>query len=287
MGKALYDAHREVRELYDSADRLLGYSLSELCFSGPADTLQQTVHAQPALLVTELAHLTALRLRYPESYIHARFVAGHSLGEYTALVAAGVVTFEDALRLVAERGRLMQEVGASLGEPTGMTAVIGLPEEALSSVCETAGVDLANLNAPGQVVLSGPAGALDRAAALAREHGAKRVIPLQVSAGFHSRWMRPMAQEFAASIAQTQFAAPLFPVVANVTARTVESAHDLPDLLERQTYSPVRWTDSVRYMAENGADAFVEIGPGKVLSGLVKRIAPEVPVLTSEELLAN
>ena len=285
MGKALYDLYPDVRTLYGTADRALGYSISELCFNGPADQLQRTDHAQPALLVTEIAHLTALRLRYPGEYDAPAFVAGHSLGEYAALVTAGVLDFEDALLLVAERGRLMNEAGDLLDQPTGMVAVLGLPDEAAARVCEEAGVDLANLNSPGQVVLSGPQEGLERATELAKAAGAKRVVPLQVSAAFHSRWMRPMSEQFARYLGEAPFSEPKVPVVANVTARPAPDAQDIRRLLEMQTYSPVRWVESVQYMVEQGVGTFVEIGPGKVLAGLVKRIAPEANVVSSEELL--
>lgn len=285
MGRELYEAYPEVRDLYHAADATLGFSLSGLCFSGPAGALQQTINAQPALLVTELAHLQALKLRYPDEYERARFVAGHSLGEYSALIVASVLSFQDALLLVAERGRLMQEAGAATGEPTGMAAVIGLPESELQAVCQGADVDLANLNAPGQVVISGPVQGLEKAASLAKEHGAKRVIPLQVSAAFHSRWMRPMSQQFAQRISQASFGEPQIDVVANVTAQPAASAEQIRGLLEMQTYSPVRWIESVQYMVEQDVRTFVEIGPGRVLSGLIKRIAPGVQVLASEDLL--
>jgi [acyl-carrier-protein] S-malonyltransferase len=285
MGKALYDLYPEVRFLYGTADRVLGYSISELCFDGPADQLQRTDNAQPALLLTEIAHLTALRLRYPGEYDKAAYVAGHSLGEYAALVAAEVLDFGDALMLVAERGRLMNEAGLSLDQPTGMVAVLGLPDEALESICRDAGVDLANLNAPGQVVLSGPQSGLEQATELAKAAGARRVVPLQVSAAFHSRWMRPMSEQFARYLGQTAFAEPKIPVVANVTARPAPDAQDIRRLLEMQTYSPVRWVESVQYMAGQGVSTFVEVGPGKVLSGLIKRIAPDAQVVSSEELL--
>jgi [acyl-carrier-protein] S-malonyltransferase len=285
MGKALYDLYPEVRSLYDTADRALGYPLSDICFNGPADLLQRTDNAQPALLVTEIAHLVALRLRYPGQYDTAGSVAGHSLGEYAALVAAEVLAFEDALMLVAERGRLMNEVGSSLDQPTGMAAVLGLPDEAAESICRDAGVDLANLNAPGQIVLSGPQSGLEVAAELARAAGARRVVPLQVSAAFHSRWMRPMSEQFSRHLGEAPFDEPKIPVVANVTARPAPGAQDIRRLLEMQTYSPVRWVESVQYMVEQGASTFVEVGPGKVLSGLVKRIAPDAQVVTSEELL--
>ncbi len=285
MGKALFEAYPQIRELYDRADRLLGRPLTSVCFEGPADELQLTVNAQPALLVTGLAHLEALRLRYPGQFDRARFVAGHSLGEYTALVASGVLSFDDGLRMVAERGRLMHEAGSALGQPTGMAAVLGLDEHEVARLCEQAGVELANLNAPGQVVISGPLDALELAGSLARERGARRVMPLQVSAAFHSRWMRPMAAQFADFIARFDFNPPRIPVVANVTARPVASEADIPRLLAEQTYSPVRWVESVQYMVGQGVNTFVEVGPGRVLSGLVKRIAPDAVVLASEDLL--
>lgn len=285
MGKALYDLYPEVRTLYGTADRVLGYSISELCFNGPADQLQRTDNAQPALLTTEIAHLTALRLRYPGEYDAPAFVAGHSLGEYAALVAADVLDFEDALMLVSERGRLMNEAGATLDQPTGMVAVLGLPDEAAAQVCQEAGVDLANLNAPGQMVLSGPQEGLERATELAKAAGARRVVPLQVSAAFHSRWMRPMSEHFARYLGEAPFSEPKVPVVANVTARPAPDAQDVRRLLEMQTYSPVRWVESVQYMVEQGVGTFVEVGPGKVLSGLIKRIAPEANVVSSEALL--
>jgi [acyl-carrier-protein] S-malonyltransferase len=287
MGKALYEADPEVRLLYDMADNTLGYSLTSICFDGPADELQVTQNAQPALLVTEVAHLHALKVAHPSDFSGADFVAGHSLGEYSGLVAAGALDFVEALKLVAERGRLMQDAGAAIGEPTGMVALIGLPDEELGRLCEDADVDLANLNAPGQVVISGRQDALETASQLAKERGAKRGIPLQVSAAFHSRWMKPMSKEFGKSIAAAKIVAPAIRVVANVSAQPVDSPEEIRRLLEQQTYSSVRWIESVRYMVEHGVDTFVEIGPGKVLSGLIKRIAPEAKTLASDDLLAG
>jgi [acyl-carrier-protein] S-malonyltransferase len=286
MGKALSEEFPEVRRLYKLADEVLGRKLSDLCFNGPTDQLQRTDNAQPALLVTALGHLAALQATYPTRFDNVDFVAGHSLGEYTALVAAGALAFENALKLVAERGRLMHEAGFVGGVATGMSAIIGMPDSELDGVCEDAGVDLANLNAPGQAVISGPLDALERAGQLAKERGARRVIPLPVSAAFHSRWMRPMSEEFASQIEGVAFSEPRMPVVANVTAHPT-SAKEIPNLLAMQTYSPVRWVESVQYMAKQGVHAFIEIGPGKVLSGLVKRIEPEAQILSSEDMLAK
>ncbi|HST05932.1 MAG TPA: acyltransferase domain-containing protein [Chloroflexia bacterium] len=201
-------------------------------------------------------------------------------------MAAKSLRFEDGLKLVAERGRLMQAAGAAIGKPTGMAAILGLPDDELAQVCETAGVDIANLNSPGQVVISGSLEALDTAAALAKEKGARRTIPLQVSAAFHSRWMQPMSGEFATYIDATHFADPVIPVVANVTARPVHQPDDIKRLLREQTYSSVRWIETVQYMDKHHVDTYVEIGPGKVLSGLIKRIAPEARIFSSEDLLS-
>lgn len=286
MGRILYDAYLPVRDLYERADDVLGRSISRLCFEGPVEELQQTANAQPALLVTEIAHLEALRLRYPGELSTPAFVAGHSLGEYSALVAAGAITFDDGLRLVAERGRLMQAAGAESAGPSGMAAVLGLSADEVEAVCRATGVDLANLNAPDQIVISGPLDALEKAAALAKERGAKRVVPLLVSAAFHSRAMQPMAREFGQAIAETPIVEPRVPVVANVTACPVSDAGEVRRLLQEQTYSSVRWVESVRYMESEGVRTLVEIGPGKVLTGLVKRIAPEARTLSSEDLLA-
>jgi [acyl-carrier-protein] S-malonyltransferase len=286
MGKALYDTYPEVRAIYAQADSILRRSISDLCFNGPVEELQQTINAQPALLVTEIAHLRALQARYPGDFERAEYVAGHSLGEYSALVASGALGFEDALQLVAERGRLMQEAGGSLGRPTGMAALLGLPDDQLEDLCAAANVDLANLNAPGQVVISGPLDSLEAAASLAKERGARRVVPLPVSAAFHSRWMKPMSEEFAGSIAATSFANPMLPMVANVTARPEQAPGEIRRLLQMQTYSSVRWIESVQYMVDHGIEMFVEIGPGKVLSGLIKRIAPDARTFASEDLLS-
>jgi [acyl-carrier-protein] S-malonyltransferase len=286
MGLPLYDAYPSVRALYDAADAALGFSLSRICFDGPTDLLQQTINAQPALLTTEIAHLVALRDRYPGEFDRAAYVAGHSLGEYSALVAAESLRFDDALKLVAQRGNLMQAAAASIGKPTGMSAIIGLPDDALPQLCETAGVDIANLNSPGQVVISGSLEALEVAAALAKERGARRVLPLQVSGAFHSRWMQPMSDEFATHIDATHFADPTMPVVANVTARPIHRSDDIKRLLREQTYSSVRWIETVQYMWDHHVQNFVEIGPGKVLSGLIKRIAPEAHTFSSEDLLS-
>ncbi len=286
MGKALYDASPEAKEMYDFADMVLHRPITDICFNGPADELQRTDNAQPCLLATSLAHLAALRETYPGSFDRARFAAGHSLGEYTALVAADALLLADALLMVAERGRLMNEAGGAGGQTTGMSAIIGLPDEMVESVCLDANVDLANINAPGQVVISGLLDALERAGQLAKERGARRVILLQVSAAFHSRWMRPMSEEFAQFMQPVRFQEPSIPVVANVTARPA-SAEDLHNLLVMQTYSPVRWVESIQYMVGESVQTFVEIGPGKVLSGLVKRIAPDAQALASDDLLAK
>ena len=219
MGKALYDSFERSASCMTRPTACWAISLSEICFEGPADELQQTNNAQPALLVTELAHLQVLKSRYSGDFDTASFAAGHSLGEYAALVAAGALDFEAALRLVAERGRLMQEAGAALGQPTGMVALLGLPDAELPGSVRGGRSGPGEHQRPGPGSISGPQDALERASSLAKERGAKRAIPLQVSAAFHSRWMKPMSEEFAGSIKAAHFNEPSIPVVANVTAR--------------------------------------------------------------------
>lgn len=282
MGSDLYEASPAARAIFERADAVLGFSVTRLCFEGPEEKLTATENAQPALLTAALAALAALAESSEVAGFvaaRARFVAGHSLGEYTALTAAGALGFEDALRLVRLRGELM----AQAHEGT-MAAVIGLDEGPLEAVCREASsagglVVVANYNAPGQLVISGAADAVERAGALAKEAGARRIIPLRVSAAFHS----PLMRQATAGLAPALVAAPLadarVPVVANTSARPLMAAADLLAELEAQATAPVRWIDSVRHMAAAGVETFVEIGPGAVLTGLVRRIVPGARVV--------
>ena len=287
MGRDLYAAYPVAREIFDQADRILGMSLSRLCFDGPADQLNDTVNTQPALLTVSMAALRALETE--EKVAVPDYVIGHSMGEFSALVAAGALSFEDGLRLVRERGRLMKQAGDR--SPGGMAAVLGVTREALEGICATVReavgeyVGIANDNCPGQVVISGTVQALRRAMDLAAEAGAKRVVRLAVSIAAHSPLMAVVADEFCHVLAATRFVSPQVPLIANATARPVTHPDDIRDVLGRQLTSPVRWTDSIRWLVDQGVGRCVEIGPGSVLVGLVKRIERTVERRTAEELL--
>jgi [acyl-carrier-protein] S-malonyltransferase len=270
MGKDLYDLHTEVREVFGSADSILGMSLSKLCFEGPEEELRLTVNTQPALFTTSVACLRMLE----KHGIRPDVTAGHSIGEYAALVAAGALPFGQGLKLVRTRAELMQE--AAKLHPGTMAAVIGLDADTVRAVCEKASdagiVDVANYNSPGQVVISGEMKAVEAASEYAKEAGAKRVLPLNVSGGFHSRLMSSAAEELQVALKAAEFTDASIPVVANVTADYVQKADDIRDCLGCQVAGSVLWDKSVARMSADGVDQFVEIGPGKVLAGLIKRI---------------
>ncbi len=276
MGKDLYDRFPEVREVYDRADEILGFPVSKLCFEGPEEDLRLTSNTQPALFTTSVA---CLRLLEKEG-IRPDATAGHSIGEYAALVAAGAVSFEDALPLVRRRGELMQAAGT--GCPGTMAAIIGLSTEQVRDVvgrAQDAGiVDVANYNSPGQVVVSGEVKAVEAASEYAKEAGAKRVMPLNVSGGFHSRLMQSTADQLAVELANTPFRDAEIPIVANVTADYVRSAGEIRESLTKQIAGSVRWDESIERMVADGIGLFVEVGPGKVLAGLIKRITDAAEV---------
>jgi [acyl-carrier-protein] S-malonyltransferase len=287
MGKALYEASSAARRVFEEADEILGFELSQLCFEGPAEELEDTINAQPAILTVSLACLEALREKLDalgHKYQPPRFVAGHSLGEYTALVAAGVLDFSDALRLVRERGRLMKEQGDH--RPGGMAAVIGLDREALTAACERASaesdgiVSVANANSPEQFVISGDRAALDRAIELIREAGARTVVPLRISIASHSPLMHQAAARLAELIDRSPLKDPQVPVVTNIAGQVRTSADHIRAELASQMVAPVEWVGSVREMVANGVDTFVEIGPGQVLSRLIKRISGDVKAIS-------
>ncbi|MGG3800166.1 ACP S-malonyltransferase [Metabacillus fastidiosus] len=283
MGKELYENSEEARKIFDEADSRLGEKLTDIMFEGPQETLTLTYNAQPALLTTSIAVLEYFK----KNNIEADFVAGHSLGEYSALVAAGVLQFSDAVYAVRKRGEFMEEaVPAGVG---AMSAVLGMDASALKEVTDevTAGgnsVQLANLNCPGQIVISGTAEGVEKAGISAKDKGAKRVIPLDVSGPFHSELMKPAAEKFEAVLNELQFEEAKVPVVANVTAKPVHDVSEIKTLLVEQLYSPVRWEESVKTMVENGVTTFIEIGHGKVLSGLVKKIDRSLEVLAISDL---
>lgn len=280
MGKQLYEQSPAARAVYDAADRALGRSISTLCFEGPSEELTRTENAQPALVATSVAILAALRERYP-NLSSPQVAAGHSLGEYSALVASGALSLEDAVKLVELRGRAMQEaVPQGLG---GMAAIVGGDRAAVEALCDAARegdvLQPANFNAPGQVVVSGSRGAVDRAIALAPAHKLKG-IALNVSAPFHCSLMASAAKRVAKALATTTFGSFAFPVVANATAQENSDAERGRALLVQQIDGPVLWDQTISSMAEGGVTRALEIGPGKVLAGLVKRIDKRISVVS-------
>jgi [acyl-carrier-protein] S-malonyltransferase len=273
MGRELVEAYPEARSIFAQADTVLGFALSRLCFEGPEADLTDTVNAQPAILTHSIATLRVIQNVAPE--LRPARVAGHSLGEFSALVAAGSLTFEDAVMLVRERGRLMKQAGQT--RPGGMAAVMPLGRDAVDEICREASaltgkpVQVANDNSPGQIVISGDNTALEKAMELAKARGAKRIIRLQVSIAAHSPLMKMAARSFRGELDAISFAPPNVPVIANVYARPLALV-DIRDELEAQLTSPVRWTESVQYLAQQGATTCIEIGPKDVLAGLVRRI---------------
>jgi [acyl-carrier-protein] S-malonyltransferase len=277
MGKELAEQYPEVMEFFTKADETLKDHLSQLIFEGPQQELTQTVNAQPALLATSIAVLNF----FQKSGIKADFVAGHSLGEYTALVAAGAITFEEGVYVVRKRGEFMEKAVPN-GEGT-MAAVLGLDRVNLSEVTKTVDesgfpVSLANLNCPGQIVISGSRKGVEIAGEKAKEAGAKRIIPLEVSGPFHSSLMKPASTELRTVLDGIGMKDAEIPVVANVTAEPITLASEIKEKLIEQLYSPVLWEDSVQKMIDLGVDAFIEIGPGKVLSGLIKKVNRTVKI---------
>lgn len=278
MGRDLYANFDSARAVFDMADKTVGFPLSRLCFDGPEDELRQTINAQPAILTVSLACLSAARdMSRDKRLPPADFVAGHSLGEYTALAAAGVLDFADAVYLARERGRLMHEAASK--QPGGMVAIIGLEETPLADVCQRTNTRIANINCPGQLIISGTNENITRAVALVKEMGTYRAIPLQVSGAFHSAMMEPAVEGMAAAIAKLSFGEPLIPIIANTTAQPLATAEAIKEELLRQLCSSIQWQRSVEYMINNGVSTLIEIGPGKVLTGLIKRIDKNVKTL--------
>jgi [acyl-carrier-protein] S-malonyltransferase len=277
MGRALHDADGDARAVFAEADAVLGFSLSKLCFEGPEAELTLTANAQPAILTVSIAALRVLQARTNLSPIA---VAGHSLGEYSALVAAGALRFADAVRLVHLRGKFMQEaVSPGVG---AMAAILGLPAEEVAAACREVArdevVSPANLNGAGQVVIAGHTAAVERACAAVKARGAKRAVALAVSAPFHCALMQPAADKLAAELGQVEIAAPKVPVVSNVEAAPNQDPARVRELLTRQVTAPVRWEESVQRLAAMGVTRAIELGAGKVLAGLVRRIAPALAV---------
>ena len=274
MGRRLADGLPSVRRLYDRASEVLGYDLAKLCFEGPAEELDSTVVSQPALFVTSLAALEWLRNESPDIVLSCEAAAGLSLGEYTAMVFAGVLDFEDGLTVVQKRGAAMQQ--ASDATPSGMVSILGLERIEVESLCEKARegevLAVANLLCPGNIVISGTNAACERAAELAPKMGAMKAVPLAVAGAFHTAVMRPADERLAEALADVEIRRPKLPVVSNVDARPHDDPEAIRQLLIKQILSPVRWEDSMRYLLDQGFDQFYEIGPGRVLRGLLRRI---------------
>ncbi|HYP61101.1 MAG TPA: ACP S-malonyltransferase [Thermomicrobiales bacterium] len=286
MGATLIEESPAAAQTVREADEILGVSLSELMANGPADELEDTYNAQPAILTISVAALRAVESALGDR-LHPAMVAGHSLGEFSALVAAGVLDFPDALRLVRERGRIMKAAGET--SPGAMAAVLGLDDEVLAEVCREASNDggevvVANRNCPGQTVISGDVGALERASELAKERGAKRVARLGVSIASHSPLMADAAAEFGRHVAELTLADPQVPVVANGSAQPMTGRAEVAAEISAQMAAPVDWTGSVQTMRAAGIHTFVELGPGAVIAGLIKRIDREAAVLSIADL---
>jgi [acyl-carrier-protein] S-malonyltransferase len=285
MGQDLYEAYPEARAIFDQADDILGLALSELCFNGPEERLSDTINTQPAIFATSVA---LLRVLTSNTLPVPGFVAGHSLGEYSALFAAGAMDFAAGLRLVRERGRLMKEAGQR--SPGGMAAVLGLETEVVDQVCrrareETGGViQVANYNSPGQIVISGDFRTRDVAVELAQAEGAKKVVPLAVSIAAHSPLMECVVDEFRQAVEAVEFRRPALPVVANVSATPLEGVDAIREELVQQLTSPVRWIESIQYMVGQGVAEFVEIGPKDVLTKLMRRIDKSVQAMSVEDV---
>jgi [acyl-carrier-protein] S-malonyltransferase len=281
MGREAFEKFPAARAAFEEADAALGFSVSKLCFEGPEEELRLTENTQPAILTVSVALLRVLE----ERGVRPDFVAGHSLGEYSALVAAGALGLADAVRLVRRRGRYMQEaVPVGMG---GMAAILGLDSAAVEAVCARAAegqlVRPANLNSPGQVVIAGHREAVERAVIFAKEAGAKRAIALAVSAPFHCALLEPAAVRLAEDLDALRFDDLKCPLVANVDARAIRTGSEARDALKRQVARPVRWSESVQVMCDGGVRTFVEIGPGKVLLGLVRSIDKTVRLLNAED----
>jgi len=274
MGKRLAETVPAARRLYDRASQLLGYDLAKLCFEGPAEQLDSTVCSQPAIFVTSLAALEALRAESPEVVLSCEAAAGLSLGEYTAMVFAGVMEFEDGLMVVQQRGAAMQE--ASDRTPSGMVTILGLERVQVEALCMKARQDdileIANLLAPDTIVVSGTNAACERVAEMALAMGAMKVVPLAVAGAFHTQIMHPADQRLQEVLTQVTLRRPRIPVISNVDARPHENPEEIRQLLIRQVVHPVLWEESMRYLISQRFTEFYEVGPGRVLRGLLKRI---------------
>ena len=280
MGRDLHEHFEEAKAVFEQADAALGFSLSQLCFEGPEVELRKTVNVQPAIVTVSLACLVAARDSLPPP----SFMAGHSLGEYTALAASGVLDTPTTIKLARERGRLMQEAAGK--SPGAMVAVLGMAESRLAEICAETGTRVANINCPGQLVVSGHRDGVERAVELVRDGGAHRAVPLAVSGAFHTDLMKPAVAGLRRVLGGVTFSRPEVPIIANTTAEPITDGAMIEAELLEQLCHCVQWQRSVEYMIASGVTTFIEIGPGKVLSGLIKRISSGVETLNIGDVAA-
>lgn len=279
MGKDAAEKSEKVRTLYQKADQILGYSISQFCFQGPEETLARTLYSQPAIFVTSLALLSLLEEKFPD--LKPDLVAGLSLGEFSALVACGALTFSDGLKLVHIRAQSMEK--SSLEREGAMVSVLGLDQQKCEAIAGESGTELANLNAPDQFVLSGAKSTIEKASQLAEARGAKRVIRLKVGGAFHSSLMESARQRFGGALKSVVIHTPRCPFIPNVFAKGESNPEQICTFLSEQLTRPVRWIETMTYAREQGIRQFIEIGPGRVLKGLAKRIDPSLEVLALEK----
>lgn len=281
MGKRLVEQYPLAKKLFDQAHEILGYDLAKLCFEGPAEQLDSTIYSQPALFVCSLAALEKLRADSPDVVLGCEMAAGLSLGEYTALVFAGAMSFEDGLKVVQRRGQAMQ--AAADATPSGMVSILLMDRERVQKVCDDAAghgsIQIANLLCPGNIVISGVNAACERAAEIVEAEGG-RAVPLAVAGAFHTPIMKPADEQLAEVLNATEIKTPEIPVVSNVDAAVHSDPEEIRSLLIQQVLQPVRWEDSIRLMLDSGCTEFYEVGPGKVLKGLMKRIDRKAPITT-------
>jgi len=286
MGKDLYESFPESKAIFDKADQVLGFSLSKLCFQGPQERLTQTKNCQPAILTMSIAALAAFKSVLCTLYSVPSYVAGLSLGEYSALVAAEAISLEDAVYLVRRRGEFMEE--AAQNKPGRMLSIIGLNLDKVKEICSQANAEVANINCPGQIVISGGIKEIEEAAKVAQDYGAKRIVALEVSGAFHSSFMKEASDKLAGELEKIKINTPKIPIVCNVTAKPVTKAEEIKDNLIKQVACSVFWDDSIKFILSRGVSNFIEFGPGKVLKGLMRRIDEKAEVINiakKEDLL--
>ena len=281
MGKDLCDSFPESKAIFDKADKVLGFSLSKLCFQGPQEALTQTKNCQPAILTMSIAALEAFKSAASCQLPAVSYTAGLSLGEYSALVAAEAISFEDAVFLVRRRGEFMEE--AAQNKPGRMLSIIGLNLDKVKEICSKTNTEVANINCPGQIVISGGIKESEEAAKLAQDYGAKRAVALEVSGAFHSSFMKEASEKLAMELEKIKINPPKIPIVSNVTAKPVTKAEEIKYNLIKQVACSVLWDDSIKFILSKGVSNFIEFGPGKVLKGLMRRIEPNAEVINIEK----